>query len=346
MSYSQLNSLKPQTGSNPDALRAPGNRLKMWETYLPVRACMLALCLSFFITPFAAAESLNGFKLDDPLIPVEKILPGGPQKDGIFALDRLLFVPATDASFMQDTNRVIGVEFAGETRAYPAKILNYHEVVNDRINGESLLISYCPLCGTGMVFHAETENQALNFGASGLLYNRDVLLYDKQTESLWSQSLGQAVSGPMKGARLERIAVSHTSWSDWKNRHPDTVVLLNHTGYKRSYDIDPYAGYDRTSRAFSPVSHTDHQYMRKALMVGLEINGKFKAYLFKELRNSPPEFKDQFASSDITIQFDRKNKTARALDHKGEEIPTVIASWYAWYAFHPETEIYSASKSL
>ena len=158
--------------------------------------------------------------------------------------------------------------------------------------------------------------------------------------------MGQAISGPMKGARLERIAVTHTSWSDWKSQHPDTVVLLNHTGYKRSYDIDPYADYDRSSRALSAVSHTDHQYMRKALTVGLEINGQFKAYPFKELRNGPPEIKDQFASSDITIQFDWDNKTARALDSEGEEIPTVIASWYAWYAFHPETEIYTVSKTL
>ena len=330
----------------PDASIDSETPAKPWNKYQRVRVCLLALCLSLFIAPFAAANSLNGFQLDDPLIPAEKILPGGPNKDGIYALDRLLFVPATDATFMRDTNRVIGIEFAGEARAYPVKILNYHEVVNDRINGESLVISYCPLCGTGMVFHAAAEDQALNFGVSGLLYNRDVLLYDKQTESLWSQIMGQAVSGPMKGTRLELIKASLTSWSDWKNQHPDTAVLLNHTGYNRDYEIDPYAGHDRASRLFSPVGHDNHQYMSKLLTLGVEIEGRFKAYPFKELRNSPPEFKDQFASIDITIQFDQKNKTARVLSNKGEEIPTVISSWFAWYAFHPETEIYTASKTL
>ena len=314
------------------------------KKYQPIRAFRLALCLGLFVAPLAGAQSLNGFKFDDPLIPIEEILPGGPPRDGIPALNRLIFAPATDADFMRKKNRVIGIEIAGEARAYPIKILNYHEVVNDRINGKSLVISYCPLCGTGMVFHAETEGQVLNFGVSGLLYNSDVLLYDRQTESLWSQIMGQAVSGPMKGKRLKLITASHTSWSDWKNRHPDTVVLSTDTGYKRSYDLDPYAGYDRTNRLFTPVSHDNHQYMRKALTLGLEINGQFKAYPFKELRKSPQEFKDQFASLEITIQFDGKNKTARALDNKGEEIPTVISYWFAWYTFHPETEIYTAGK--
>ena len=346
MSYYELVSLKPQMCIGPDASIDYETPAKPWNKYQRVRVYLLALCLSLFVTPLAAEKNLNGFKLDNPLVPADKILPGGPTRDGIYALNRLIFVSATDAGFMQNTNRVIGIEVAGEARAYPVKILNYHEVVNDQINGKSLLISYCPLCGTGMVFHAESEDQALNFGLSGLLHNNDVLLYDKQTESLWSQTMGQAVSGPMKGAQLKLIAASQTSWGDWKNRHPDTVVLLNHTGYKRPYDIDPYAGYDRSNILFSQDNHDNHQYMRKSLMLGLEIEGMFKAYPFKVLLNGPPKFVDQFASTDITIQFDRENKTAKALDNKGEEIPTVISSWFSWYEFHPETEIYTASKTL
>ncbi len=314
------------------------------EKFRSLHVCLLALCLGIFATPFAAAQALNGFVLDNPLVPVEKILPGGPPRDGIPALTKLHFVSAGDASFMRKKNRVIGIEFAGETRAYPIKILNYHEIVNDRINGESLVISYCPLCGTGMVFRAEAEDKVLEFGVSGLLYNSDVLFYDRQSESLWSQIMGQAVSGPMKGARLELVAATHTTWHDWKNQHPDTVVLSTDTGYKRSYDIDPYAGYDRTNRLFTTISHNNDQYMRKSLTLGLEIGGRYKAYPFKELRKSSPEFKDQFADLEITIQFDRKNKTARVLDKNGEEIPTVIAYWFAWYTFHPETEIYTAGK--
>jgi hypothetical protein len=259
-------------------------------------------------------------------------------------LNQPRFVSASDAAFMRKKNRVIGIEFDGEARAYPIKILNYHEVVNDRINGESLVISYCPLCGTGMVFHAQAEDQVLNFGVSGLLYNSDVLLYDRQTESLWSQIMGQAVSGPMKGARLKLVVASHTSWHDWKKQHPDTLVLSIDTGYKRSYELDPYAGYDRTNRLFMPISHDNHQYMRKSLTLGLEIDGHYKAYPFKELRKSPPEFNDHFANLDITIQFDRKNKTARVLDKNGKEIPTVVAYWFAWFTFHPETEIYTVAK--
>jgi len=97
------------------------------------------------------------------------------------------------------------------SRAYPIKILNYNEIVNDRIGEQPIVVSFCPLCGSGMIFSAELTDRVFNFGVSGLLYNSDVLLYDRQTESLWSQIKSLAVTGPMKGTQLTALAVSHTT---------------------------------------------------------------------------------------------------------------------------------------
>jgi len=314
------------------------------KSYLQARTRMLVLCTSLCVMAPVMAQNFNGFVIAEPLVPIENILHGGPPRDGIPALNRPDFVSADDAGFMRKNNRVIGVEVGGVARAYPIKILNYHEIVNDVVNGKVLVISYCPLCGSGMVFDANAGGRELNFGVSGLLYNSDVLLFDRQTESLWSQIRGQAVSGPLKGTNLRMIAASHTTWRDWKNEHPETTVLSINTGHKRSYELDPYQGYERTNKLYSPVSHDNSQYMRKTLTLGLEINGNYKAYPFKELRKGPAEFKEEFEGTEITIQYDHKNKTARVLDHDGEEIPTVITYWFAWYTFHPETEIHTAKK--
>jgi hypothetical protein len=115
----------------------------------------------------------------------------------------------------------------------PVRILNWHEVVNDRLGDEAIAVTYCPLCSTGVAFRARLADGDARFGVSGLLYNSDVLLYDRRTESLWSQLLAQAVTGPLKDTKLEPVPVSHTTWSDWKRRHPGTEALSTDTGFVR-----------------------------------------------------------------------------------------------------------------
>ena len=139
-----------------------------------------------------ARNTINGFDVGNASIPVDEILPGGPPRDGIPAIDNPVFMDAQKATFLSEDDRVIGIARHGITRAYPIAILNWHEIVNDRIGQESIVVTYCPLCGTGMVFAA---GSALSFGVSGLLYNSDVLMYDRQTDSLWSQLKMEAVSG-------------------------------------------------------------------------------------------------------------------------------------------------------
>jgi len=289
----------------------------------------------------SGAATKNGFLLDDALVPQQEILSGGPRKDGIPALTKPIFVGADDATFLQDSDRVLGISYNGITRAYPIRILNYHEIVNDELDGKAIVVSYCPLCGTGMAFAATVRGEKLVFGVSGLLFNSDVLMYDRQTNSLWSQIMSLAVSGPMKGTRLEAISIAHTSWEDWKNRHRHTEVLSTETGFRRNYSVDPYPNYSRDGRIFFPVKHSSTLYGRKAVVMGLEINGEFMAYPFDELKKASPRFTDSFQGERFDVLFDEKNKTAKIIDADDREIPTIMAFWFAWYAFHPESDVFT-----
>ena len=167
-------------------------------------------------------------------------------------------------------------------------------------------------------------------------------MYDRQTNSLWSQLMVQAVTGPMKGTRLQQLPLSHTSWQEWVERYPETRVLSNKTGYSRNYRLDPYPNYGRNGRLYFPVTHSSDKYRRKEIVMGLEIDSRFKAYPFKELKKGASRFDDEFAGEKVSVEFDAKHQTARVIKPDGSEIPTTTAFWFAWYAFHPETEIYEA----
>lgn len=284
----------------------------------------------------------NGFALDGALIPAHSILPGGPPRDGIPAIDAPEFIRADRADYLRGNDRVLGLRRHGIARAYPIAILNWHEIVNDRVDGEPIALTYCPLCGSGVAYLARAHDRTLKFGVSGLLYNSDVLLYDRQTESLWSQMLAQAVSGPLKGQRLVTIPIVHTTWADWKARYPDTTVLSRDTGYRRDYTRDPYADYEKRAALLFPVAATDARFHPKAQVIGLEIEGHYKAYPFSELERIGGDVRDTVAGHEVTVRFDPQNRTASVYDASGELLPTITAYWFAWYAFHPGTGVYEA----
>jgi len=126
-------------------------------------------------------------------------------------------------------------------------------------------------------------------------------------------------------------------------RYPETRVLSNKTGYSRNYKVDPYPNYGRDGKLYFPVTHSSKKYRRKEIVMGLEIDGQFKAYPFKELKNGESRFDDEFAGAKFSVEFDAKHRTARVVKADGSEIPTITAFWFAWYAFHPETDVFEAS---
>jgi len=144
--------------------------------------------------------------------PLGKLSQVAPPRDGIPAILNPVLIPAKDATFLRDEDRVLGIAQGKDVRAYPVKILNWHEVVNDTVAGKPVVITYCPLCGTGIGFDGLIEGRTYTFGVSGLLYQSDLLMYDHQTESLWSQIAMEAVTGSMAGQKLRHLFLEHTTW--------------------------------------------------------------------------------------------------------------------------------------
>ncbi len=207
------------------------------------------------------------------------IQSGGPPKDGIPPIDRPKYVPAAEATkFLRDTDVVFGLERAGDARAYPQKVLVWHEIVNDEVAGERLSVTYCPLTGSAVGFRGRSrgDGAALTFGTSGKLVNSNLLMYDRQTDSQWPQILGVAITGPNEGVALEEFSLVWTTWDRWRRTHPETRVLSTATGFLRTYGSDPYGSYDRegtyyqSGGPFFPVMATDRRFSPKHVVVGVK----------------------------------------------------------------------------
>ena len=285
------------------------------------------------------APTLNGFALGDAVVPVEEILSGGPPRDGIPALDHPASVPASAAPW-HDGETVIGVQLANEARAYPIAILNWHELVNDTLGGREILISYCPLCGTGIAFDRRVGGRARTFGVSGLLYRSDLLLYDRETESLWSQIGSQAVAGPESGARLRVLRSQLTSWARWKQAHPGTTVLDIDTGHRRDYERSPYGDYAVSERLYFPVP-LDQRFHPKMPTLGVRTpDGAARAYTAAELVNAGGLVEERFEGRPIVVRYDAE---AQVFDFEAPpEFEVIEGYWFAWSAFHPETTVFAA----
>lgn len=305
-------------------------------------ATLVAASMQSWAAPPADRSAYNGFDVSGALVDVARIDRGGPPRDGIPAIDRPRFVTAA-ASGLRAGDRILGLVHDGVTRAYPVRILNWHEVVNDRFGEVPVAITYCPLCGSGIAFDARAGSRSLNFGVSGLLYNSDVLLYDRATESLWSQLKQLAISGSLKGTRLSTLPLEHSSWADWRTRHPQTEVLSTDTGFARDYGRDPYEGYERIERLLFDVEHRDERLPLKEWVLGVEIDGVHKAYPFGALERATRkgnELRDVVGGKIIFVRYERAHRSARAFDEQRRPLPGVTAFWFAWVAFYPQTELF------
>ena len=306
-----------------------------WTLFMAAGAILiLAAWLGLGKTPTTT------FDLSRRSVPLDQIVDGGPGKDGIPAILHPRFVPAAETTFLLDGDRVLGLTLGTEAKAYPIKILNWHEIVNDAIDGHAVVVTYCPLCGTGIAFDSTIQGRRHTFGVSGLLYQSDLLMYDHQTESFWSQVGMHAVAGPLTGEQLTPIFLEHTTWAEWRAAHPATLVLSTRTGSLRNYDRDPYSGYAESGELFFDTTHVDPRFHTKEWVVGVEINGVTKAYPFSELRNARSPISDQVGGRSITIRFNRQSRSASVLDAEDKPIPSIMAFWFAWYAFHPDTQVF------
>ncbi len=231
----------------------------------------------------------------------DQIMSGGPSPDGIPSIDAPEFESVETADgWLESDDVVLGVERNGEAKAYPIRILNWHEIVNDTIGGTPIAATYCPLCGSGVVFvQPELNGQRAEFGTSGRLYNSDLVMYDRVTGTFWSQLEGTPMVGPLVGefGELDRIPNSMSRWSDWRSAHPDGRVLARPTSATamggnppqaddpdeasqvRDYERNPYSGYDEREDLMFPVSTEDDRLDNKQRVSGVTLQDQAKAYL-------------------------------------------------------------------
>ncbi len=210
-----------------------------------IRLITLALCL---VCPLAwglnSAEWPNT-DFENTSIDLQEVMSGGPPKDGIPSIDAPSFVDQQQAQvWLGASEPVIVVAEKGDARAYPLQILMWHEIVNDKVGGRPVSVTFCPLCNASIVFDRELDGVIYDFGTTGRLRRSDMIMYDRQTESWWQQFVGEAIVGKLTGATLRQIPSQIVSFDTFRRFYPDGVVLSRDTGHERRYGQNPYAGYD------------------------------------------------------------------------------------------------------
>jgi hypothetical protein len=289
----------------------------------------------------ARAPRRGGFDFSSLRVPIEEIHPGGPPKDGIPALTDPKLTPAAEASYLRPQDRVVGYAAGREARAYPLKILNYHEIVNDRVAGAAIAVTYCPLCDSVAIFDRRTPLGERSFGVSGLLYNSNVLMYDRggAPESLWSQIKAEGISGPAAEKPLRTLPVELTTWQDWRTRHPGTLVLSAQTGHRRNYERNPYQGYFSQPALMFPAQPTSDRLPAKARVLGVWTSGAARAYPESAFNRQKSRVEDEVGGKKVVIAFNPDAESLRVLSAE-EGVQWMYALWFAWYAFHPETTVF------
>ncbi|MCY7340636.1 MAG: DUF3179 domain-containing protein [Pseudonocardia sp.] len=192
----------------------------------------------------SALDRIDDPALPAPLVDPARVVSGGPPPDGIPPIDAPRFERASAVDWLTDDEPVLAPAVGETGRAYPVRILIWHEIVNDTIDGRPVAITYCPLCNSALGFDRHLGDRVLTFGTSGSLYLSDLVMYDRQTESLFSQLEGRAIAGALAGAVLDRVPVQTVTWAQWRAANPDGWVLSRDTGVDRDYGRNPYTGYD------------------------------------------------------------------------------------------------------
>jgi hypothetical protein len=273
---------------------------------------LLVLCGSLM-----AQLGPGGWKTDlsKRSIDLSELRSGGPPKDGIPAIDNPKFEETKQASvWLSPKEPVLAIAVEGQVRAYPLQILIWHELVNDLIGEVPILVSYCPLCNSAIVFDRRIEGRADTFGVSGMLRHSDMVMYDRQTDSLWQQLTGEAMVGTLTGSKLKILPSQVVSLDAFTRSFPHGKVLSRDTGYPRAYGQNPYVGYEFGNRLMMPVPVKRATRIRPLeRMVTVEAAGIAKAYPFTMLR-SRWVIEDKIKETRYVVLFEEG--TVTALDHK------------------------------
>jgi hypothetical protein len=235
-------------------------------------------------------------------LPLEEVVDGGTGVDGIPAIENPQFADATAVDFLDENDLVLGIKIGDDIRAYPHYVLDWHEVVNDSVNGIPMAITYCPLTGTGVAWAREINGAVTTFGVSGLIYNANILPYDRATNSVWSQMLLKGVSGANINTPVQSYPMLEMTWKTWLAMFPNSKVLNTQTGFNLNYEFYPYDDY-RTNHALLvfPIKPDDNRLPRKRRGMGIIVQEKAKFYEFGNFMDQVVVRQDVFETIDFVL---------------------------------------------
>ncbi len=285
-------------------------------------------------TSLEQAFSRDGLKTDTSVASIElaKVLNGGPGKDGIPAITNPKFVSGEQAKkFLTDD--ILGILLSrGKTaKFYSYSILVWHEVVNDTIDDEAVVVTFCPLCASAIVFDANVDGKKETFGVSGKLYESNLLMYDRDTESLWSQIKGEAVVGKKTGKKLTHVPFQVMSFGDVRGRFPRAEILSTDTGFSRDYTFYPYGDYNENENIYFPISIKDTRLPLKEPMFIVDVLGSSIAFKLLDLKEGVIA-RVRVGTEEITAESKSGDIVVKRAD--GTVIPGYYALWFSWAIHH------------
>jgi hypothetical protein len=304
------------------------------------RPLLWLAALAFALAGAEGGDRLHGFALDGLRVPRELVLAAAPRRDAAAVVDEPRFVRPEEAIWVAPSTPVLGVALGGEAHAYPVHVLEHHPVVEDRLSGAPVLVAFDPLTGTPRAWRRVLDGKTLEFGLSGLVFNSGLLLYDRDSESLWSQFRGDAVAGAFAGRALEPLPLRQEPMARWFERHPGTLVLERPEPKRIDYRYSPYKAYWLEDRIPHPVQARDERFHAKEVVLGVEVAGRARAYLGSRVSAAGFHVEDEIAGRRLVLDYDPD--AAAFIWDAPEDLRVTDAYWFAWKAFHPDTEIWKA----
>jgi hypothetical protein len=307
--------------------------------------CILSLIVAVGGVSPLSAITINGFAVQDTAVPVEHLVRAAPAKDSIKSLDAPVFVAARDCDFLADEDELFSITRDGITRAYPLRVLVWHEVVNDRIGDQPIVLTYSALTGSGVAFEPgeNPDGTTRQFGVSGVLYNSCLLFYDRATESLWSQLKMMGISKDFVEEPLQQVPTRRMTWEAWRSLHPRGEVLSIETGMENDYRGEwPYGDYANQKETIFPfdISPDRNEFETKERMIGMVQGWAARAWPLELLKDRGQLF-DAIGPRPIQVTYNESTDHVVITDiTNGEELPHVSVYWFAWQAFYPDSSVW------
>ncbi len=277
-------------------------------------------------------------------VPKRKIMQVLALRGNIPALNDAKFVSKEEsASFLKGGDVIIGLNRGGVIKAYPVKILRWHQIVNEKIGDELILVSYDPISDMAAGYIRRVLNETVTFRVSDKAYNSNPLLEDKETKTKWSQFMGTAIFGRLSGQVLEEFPLTMVTWDGWKKAFPSTEVLSIDTGHTREYDNNIYDDYYKADYLLFEVENLDKRYDNKKHVYGVKTAGGQKAYP-ADLMKKGFKLEDEIGGVKVSIAVDENGLFSAMLSEGGESLPVRRPLWFSWAAFYPKTELYDPAK--